>query len=97
VNHQKKRGRKLSKKDAQRAALLEEFGNLYEKLGLKVRTEDGNFAGGLCRIQEDRQVIVNRRDSVERRIQVLARGLRGFDLENVYVLPAVREAIEALP
>jgi len=74
--------------------LLEELKALAAEMGLKVRFENGNFEGGYCLLREQNLLVINRRTSVPRKIRTLALGLHEFGLENVFVSPALREAIE---
>jgi hypothetical protein len=74
--------------------LLEELKSLASTLGLKVRFETGNFDGGYCLLRDEKLLVINRRSTMPRKIRTLALGLSEFGLENVYVTPAVREAIE---
>ena len=75
--------------------LLIELENLAEKLGLNVRYEHGDFQGDLCIINEDGQVIIQRKASLDKKIAVLSRGLGRMDLGNIYVLPELRKLLES--
>ncbi|HET9137327.1 MAG TPA: hypothetical protein VFO76_11875 [Candidatus Kapabacteria bacterium] len=74
--------------------LLEELKALAAEMGLKVRFENGNFEGGYCLLRDQNLLVINRRTSVPRKIRTLSIGLHEFGLENVFVSPALREAIE---
>lgn len=74
--------------------LLDELKALASEMGLKVRTETGNFEGGYCLLREQRMLVINRRTSVPRKNRTLALGLYEYGLDSVYVPPALREAIE---
>lgn len=65
-------------------------------LGYTVRTERGSFRSGRCRRRDERLIILNRRLSLAERAQVLARLLAEEDLEQAFLLPAVRERIRDL-
>ena len=62
----------------------------YEKMA----EEDVSNAGGLCRLKGECVIIVNSRASVKDKIQTLAKALKNFDLNDVYVRPAIRELLE---
>lgn len=74
---------------------------LADKLGVPIRyeaikTEEELPAspGGLCRLQGRLLIIVDSRVPVKSKIRVLADALKRFDLDGVYVLPALRELLE---
>ncbi len=74
--------------------IYEELKELARELGVKVRLETGNFSGGLCTVDEQQVILVNRRHHQTRRITVLARALHDFGLDKTFVKPALRDRIE---
>ena len=60
----------------------------------KIAEEDVTNAGGLCRLKGECVIIVNSRAPVKDKIQTLAKALKNFDLNDVYMRPAVRELLE---
>jgi prepilin-type processing-associated H-X9-DG protein len=66
---------------------------LVESLSIQLRYEKGDFAGGYCVLKDKRMMIVNSALSPAQRIKVLASELAQMNLEEVFVLPALREAI----
>jgi hypothetical protein len=76
-------------------ALLEMIEKLAADLSIEVRYDRGDFVGGLCRIEREKVLIVHRDLSPARKIRVIARELGRMDLDNVYVVPALREVIES--
>lgn len=74
--------------------LLEELKALALTVGVKVRFETGNFDGGYCLLREERLLVINRRSNVTRKIRTLALGLSEYGLDNTFVPPALREAID---
>ena len=73
--------------------VLQELEQIAARLGVTVRYEEGDFNGGLCRIKSDRVIIINKKYSEEKRIVLLARELSALDLNDVYILPQLRELI----
>ncbi|HDM09153.1 MAG: hypothetical protein DRH15_02605 [Deltaproteobacteria bacterium] len=78
------------------ATLLSQLEQLACKLGVEVRYESfedepGNCAGGSCRVKGKHLVIVNQNRPLEDQVEVLRRALKSFDLENIYIRPALRE------
>ena len=78
-------------KDAQ---LLNDLEAIAVQLGIDVRYEKGDFEGGLCRLEENRIIIINRTLSDKHKIRMLARELGTLDLESVYIVPALRQLID---
>jgi hypothetical protein len=59
-----------------------------------IATEDLSAEGGLCVIRGERRIIIERSLSCRQKVRLLAAGLAHFDLEDVFILPVVRETIE---
>ncbi len=81
--------------------LLEE---LAEGFGIQIRYEAINLdeesayvAGGLCQLRGKYLIIINSRSPMKERIQTLAGALKHFDLDQVYIRPAVRELLDKVP
>ncbi len=80
-------------------AILSHLEALAHSLEIKVRYEglEGETAfptGGLCRIRNEHVIIVNERVPIREKIQTLAKALRRFDLNRVYIKPALRALLE---
>ena len=77
---------------------LEELEALAQKLevtvGYESFTGEGMGPGGLCKLRGKWRVIIDRRNSDNERVVVLARALGRFDLEDHFISPALRELIE---
>ena len=65
------------------------------QLGVAVRYERGNFRGGLCTVGEETVVVLNKRRPAEAHLAILADALRSLPVDEVYLRPAVRDALEA--
>ena len=63
-------------------------------MGLKIRFETGNFEGGYCLLREEKMMVINRRTTIPKKNRTLALGLSEYGLDNVFISPALREAIE---
>ena len=72
------------------AALEEALG----QLGVRVRRERGPFRGGLCVVDGEEVVVVNRAQPPEAQVAVLAEAVRRSDHDALYLRPAVRAALE---
>jgi hypothetical protein len=82
------------------AALLVALEQLAESLGIPVRyaevaTDELPGRGGLCVLRGERRIIIERNLSVREKARLLAQGLAQFNCEGVFLLPAVREMIDA--
>ncbi len=79
--------------------ILSHLEALAHSLGIKVRYEDlagetAFSAGGLCRIKNQQVIIVNERAPVREKTRTLAKALSRFDLNQVYIRPALRDFLE---
>lgn len=74
--------------------MLEGIESLARSLAFEIRYEKGSFHGGLCRVENQQTFIINKDLSTLDKIKVFARELAGMDLEDIYILPAIRERIE---
>jgi len=80
--------------------LLSRLEGVAAQLDIPVRyaslaTEELPGRGGLCVLRGQRRIIIERTLGYPEKARLLATGLAHFDLEEVFLLPAVREAIEA--
>ena len=74
--------------------LYSHFEDLAKKLDLKILKGKGDFIGGACVVNKKTVIVVNKQKPIEQRLKTLANSLLQFDLEKVYVVPAVRAYIE---
>jgi len=81
--------------------LLEQLVNLARSLDFDVRFDCGSFQDGSCRLpqndenpQDRNLVLLNRASSTVKKVATLSRALGDQPLEGIFLLPAVREAIE---
>jgi hypothetical protein len=81
------------------ALLLVALEALAEQLRIPVTyvtlaTDELPGRGGLCVLHGERRVIIERTLGTREKARLLAVGLAQFDFEDVFLLPAVRQAIE---
>ena len=74
--------------------ILSELEAISNNLGIDIRYEKGDFEGGLCKINAKDVIIVNKTLTIQQKIRVLARELNSFDLEGIYIIPALRRIID---
>lgn len=77
-----------------RERLVQYLADAARQLGYIVRTEEGNFQGGLCQKDEERLIFLNRRMSMDERAEFLAGILAAEDTDGIYLVPEVRDYIE---
>ncbi len=81
--------------------LLEE---LIEGFGVKIRYEaikqdedSVKVVGGLCVFKGEYVLIVNTNITAREKIETLAKALKHFDLDRIYIRPALRELLDKIP
>ena len=67
---------------------------LAEKLGLEVRWEGLIGDGGICELRGKRILFVDRSAGLDTQVDVMTGALCDEPLEDVYILPEVRELLE---
>jgi|YelNatPaOPRAMG01_1025707.scaffolds.fasta_scaffold00005_115 hypothetical protein len=75
--------------------LIQELESCAQRLGVEVRRDKGDFEGGLCRVKDRRLIILNEKVPVTKQLRILARELARLEVDQVYLVPAVRELIES--
>lgn len=76
--------------------LVQALTDAVERLGVRVRRERGPFQSGLCTVEDETVVVLNRQHPPEAHLAALAEALRALPADEVYLRPAVRDALEAL-
>lgn len=76
--------------------IVAELEEAVRRLGYEVRHEQGRFQGGRCTVNGEALIVLNRRHPPEAQLAVLAESLRDLPIGNIFLRPAVREAVEAL-
>jgi len=74
--------------------LLQQLESLLQDLSINLRYEKGDFQGGLCRVNGQKIFIINKKLPDERKIEIVAQELSRLDLDNVFIVPAVRKLID---
>lgn len=82
--------------------LLAHLEEISHKLGIAVRYEniplDEAFSvGGLCRIRDKQVIIINENASKGDKLLALGKALKRFDLDKIYLKPALRKFLEEIP
>ena len=79
--------------------LLNQMKELAGKLGIEIRygniaVEESHRTGGLCRVKGKYVLIMHSRLTVKEKIVVITKALKGFEMEDVYVIPVIRELLD---
>lgn len=74
--------------------LAERMKETAERIGMEVRECPPESEGGVVVLKGKRVVFIPEGTLASKRIEFLARALADVDTESVYLLPAVREAVE---
>jgi hypothetical protein len=80
--------------------MLDHLEQIAAKLGVDIRYENlgrtySKSDGGYCKLSGKEMILINRKQSRQAKIRVLARSLKRLDLNSVFIPPAVRAAIES--
>ena len=78
--------------------LYQELKDLAEKLAVTVSEQNLRTAGikvksGLCKVKGKDLFIMDKHQSIHKKIRILASQLAGMSHEDLYVMPAVRETL----
>jgi hypothetical protein len=74
--------------------LLLELESICEKAGYTIRKERGAFRGDQCIFEGDNLVVINKNRPVESQAAILAKVIRRFNPEDLFIKPAVRKELE---
>ena len=74
--------------------LLEEFELLSGRIGVKIIKGKGDFKGGNCTINEEKVIVINNNKPIEQRLNILAKCFIKYDLDKLYIVPALRAYID---
>jgi hypothetical protein len=82
-------------------AIIEQFEELARGFGIEMRyepiafeEETINVVGGLCKLRGERLLIIDSKAAARDKIRAFAQALSNFDLDHIYIKPAVRALIE---
>ena len=74
--------------------IVEYLAGLSEKLGIKVRWEALLGDGGICELRGRRYLFVDRSNDLATQVEVMADALSNESIDDVFILPEVRELLE---
>jgi len=83
-------------------AIIEQLEELAKGFGIEIRYEPIildeeiiTVVGGLCKLRGKQLLIINAKASVKDKIKVFVRALSNFDLDQIYIRPAIRELLDS--
>jgi hypothetical protein len=84
--------------------IIDHLEELAERFGVQIRyeamkqDEDSlNVVGGLCLLKGEYVLIINSKASAKDRIKTLAKAVKHFDLDRIYIRPDLRELLDNTP
>ena len=75
--------------------VIEHLELLAEKLGVEVRFEHVDGPGGMCQLRGAKIIFVNDDLDLDDQVLVIGSALSSLDFDSVFVVPEVRELLEA--
>ena len=72
------------------------FEELAEKMNINIVQGKGDFIGGMCSVNDESYIVINKVKPMSQRLNVLGAEFSKLDLNNMFVSPALRDFIEDL-
>ena len=73
--------------------LLILFDELAEKMDINIVQGKGDFKGGMCPLNDESYIVLNKLKPVEQRLGVLVKEFSKLNLKKIYIQPVLREYI----
>ena len=70
------------------------FEELAEKMNINIVQGKGDFIGGMCSVNDESYIVINKAKPMSQRLNVLGAEFSKLDLNNIFVSPALRDFIE---
>ena len=70
------------------------FEELAEKMNINIVQGKGDFIGGMCSVNDESYIVINKVKPMSQRLNVLGAEFSKLDLKNIFVSPALRDFIE---
>ena len=72
------------------------FEELAEKMNINIVQGKGDFIGGMCSVNNESYIVINKVKPMSQRLNVLGTEFSKLDLNNIFVSPVLRDFIEDL-
>ena len=69
------------------------FEELADKMNINIVHGKGDFVGGMCSINDEAFLVLNKLKPIDQRLNVLATEFSKINLNNVFIPPLLREFI----
>ena len=69
------------------------FEELAHKMNINILHGKGDFVGGMCSINDEAFLVLNKLKPIDQRLNVLAKEFSKINLNNVFIPPLLREFI----
>ena len=83
-------------------AVIEQLEELARGFGIEIcyepitlEEETINVVGGFCKLRGEQLLIINSNAGARNKIKILVQALRRFDLDKIYIRPAIRDLLNA--
>ncbi len=76
-------------------SILQELETLAAELNVEIRYEALEGPGGLCKYGDRTCIIANRSLAVNERVHLLSRELARFPVDDLFMVPRIRELLES--
>lgn len=73
--------------------LLILFEELAEKMDINIVQGKGDFQGGMCSLNDESYIVLNKLKPVDQRLGVLVKEFSKMNLKKIFIQPALREYI----
>ena len=73
--------------------LLTLFEELAEKMNINIVLGKGDFQGGLCSLNDESYIVLNKLKPIDQRLGVLVKEFSKMNLKKIFIQPALREYI----
>ena len=73
--------------------LLTLFEELAEKMDINIDQGKGDFQGGMCSLNDESYIVLNKPKPVDQRLGVLVKEFSKMNLKKIFIQPALREYI----
>ncbi|MBT3738426.1 MAG: hypothetical protein HOG33_04940 [Candidatus Marinimicrobia bacterium] len=72
------------------------FEELAEKMNINIVQGKGDFIGGMCSVNDETYIVINKVKPIDQRLNVLGFEFSKLNLNNIFIPPALRNFIEDL-
>jgi len=81
----------MDKNEAEK--ILNLFEELSEKFNINIVHGKGDFIGGMCSLNDEKFIVLNKIKPLNQRLNILANEFSKLNLEKIFIQPILREFI----